>query len=93
MLQHISYDGVEMYVTGMGKECCYGIDHLHTVPDGAIKYMITGEGGQGSGGVGEKPASPVSAGFASVQFDDVVTVKYYNQDQEGINDKGSRRDQ
>merc|ERR1712046_228389 len=29
MLEHISYDGVEMFVTGMGRECCYGTSHLH----------------------------------------------------------------
>lgn len=80
MLQHISYEGVEMYVTGMGKECCYGTSNIHTVPKGAIKYMIEGNGGQGSKNVGPKPSSPVKSGFASVTFDDTVVIKYYNQD-------------
>lgn len=80
MLQHISYEGVEMYLTGMGKECCYGAGSLDTVPKGAIKYLIEGDGGQGSKNVGPKPSSPVNAGFASVTFDDTVSIKYYNQD-------------
>lgn len=80
MLEHISHDGVEMYVTGMGRECCYGTGHLDTVPDGAMKYMITGDGGQGPNGVGNKPSAPVAGGFASLRFDDAVTVTYHNQD-------------
>jgi len=82
MLEHISYDGVEMYVTGAGRECCDGIQHLHTVPEGAIKYLITGPGGQQ--GVGPKPSAPVMGGFTSFQFDDAVIVKYHNHDGEVI---------
>ena len=80
MLEHISYDGVEMYVAGMGKECCYGVGHLATVPVGAIKFLIEGNGGQGSQNVGPKPSAPVQSGFVSFSWDDVATIKYHNQD-------------
>eukprot|EP00971_Amphidinium_carterae_P101096 1999955-Amphidinium_carterae.3 len=35
--------GVNMYLAGAGRECCYGTEHLHTVPDGvsAVKYQPT----------------------------------------------------
>eukprot|EP00931_Biecheleriopsis_adriatica_P017940 TRINITY_DN12701_c3_g1_i1.p1 TRINITY_DN12701_c3_g1~~TRINITY_DN12701_c3_g1_i1.p1 ORF type:complete len:387 (-),score=61.17 TRINITY_DN12701_c3_g1_i1:55-1113(-) len=79
MLEHISYDGVEMFVTGMGRECCYGTKNIATVPSGAIQFMISGDGGQGTA-VGPKPSGPVQGGFASIEFDDVVNVVYYNQD-------------
>jgi len=66
------------FVVGMGMECCYKPTHWHTVPDGAMRYMITGHAGMGEG-VGPKPASMVQGGFASVAFDDVVTMTYYDQ--------------
>merc|ERR1719362_2621560 len=70
MLEHISYDGVEMFVSGMGRECCYEASNLHTVPKGAVKFMITGHHGQGTA-TGPKPSVPVKGGHASIQFDDV----------------------
>lgn len=79
MLEHISHDGVEMFVTGMGSECCYGSKNIGTVPNGAIKFMISGEGGQGTA-IGTKPSAPVKGGFASVHFDDAVHVVYYNHE-------------
>lgn len=78
MHEHLSYKGVEMYVSGMGRECCYGVGNLETVPDDSIKFMISGEGGQGPG-VGRKPVW-VDGGFASVVFDDHAKVKFYDQD-------------
>ena len=34
-------------VTGPGRECCYDVvaRHLHTVPQGAMQYLISGPGG------------------------------------------------
>lgn len=79
MLEHLSYDGVEMFLTGMGRECCYSPKNIHTVPEGAIQFMISGHGGQGTA-IGRKPAKPVKGGHASIQFDDVANVVYYNHD-------------
>mmetsp|Transcript_77776 Transcript_77776/g.137165 ORF Transcript_77776/g.137165 Transcript_77776/m.137165 type:complete len:346 (-) Transcript_77776:44-1081(-) len=80
MVEHIVSDGVNMFVVGMGRECCYDDGNKHTVPDGAMQYMITGKGGKGKGGVGPQPASDVEGGFATLQFDDVVTITFYDQD-------------
>jgi len=79
MLQHIIYEGVNQVISGMGKECCYGADSMSDVPSGAVKFMISGNNGQGRH-VGPKPASKVEGGFISLQFDDVVTMTYYDQD-------------
>ena len=79
MFEHIVADGVNMVVTGPGRECCYPAKKLHTVPDGAIQYMITGRGGQGPS-VGTKPATEMLSGFSSLQFDDHATCTLYKED-------------
>lgn len=63
----------------MGRECCYDPKNKKTVPDGAMHYMLSGEGGRGEV-VGPKPAAAVEGGFATLQFDDAVTVSFYDQD-------------
>jgi len=78
MLEHLSTDGVEMYLAGAGRECCYGTGHIHTVPDGVLKYMISGDDGQGHG-VGPRPSQAVKGGFASLQFDETASVSYYDE--------------
>mmetsp|Transcript_55994 Transcript_55994/g.131037 ORF Transcript_55994/g.131037 Transcript_55994/m.131037 type:complete len:479 (+) Transcript_55994:43-1479(+) len=78
MLEHLSMDGVNMYLAGAGRECCYGTEHLHTVPDGVLKYMISGDDGTGTG-VGPKPSRAVKGGFAGLQFDEVASVSYYDE--------------
>jgi len=67
MLEHIVVDGVEMFVSGMGRECCYRTEMIHTVPEGAIRYL------------GPRPGRPVQGGFASLRFGDDVEVTYYDQ--------------
>ncbi|CAE7275255.1 ACP5 [Symbiodinium natans] len=79
MLEHIVVDGVEMFLSGMGKECCYGTEMIHTVPEGAIRYLLSGDHGRGPG-IGPKPQGSVHGGFASLQFgDDDVEVTYHDQ--------------
>jgi hypothetical protein len=78
MHEHIKHDGVNMFVTGPGKECCYDAVHLKTVPKGAIQFMVSGKDGQGPG-VGPKPAS-MHSGFSTMDFDDVVQVIMHKED-------------
>ena len=49
MHEHILHEGVNMFVTGPGRECCYAPTNLATVPDGAIQFMVSGANGQGAG--------------------------------------------
>ena len=79
MHEHIVSEGVNMIVTGPGRECCYVPRKLHTVPKGAIKYMVTGRHGQGPG-VGPKPTSDMLSGFSSLEFDDAVLMTLYKED-------------
>lgn len=79
MHEHILSDNVHMFVTGPGRMCCYDIPNLHTVPNGTIQFMISGENATGVN-IGPKPTSPVIAGFSSMEFDDTVDFKMYNQD-------------
>eukprot|EP00439_Symbiodinium_sp_Y106_P054354 s3036_g7.t1 len=79
MLEHIVTNGVEMFVSGMGRECCYGTQMIHTVPEGAIRYLISGHHGKGPG-IGPKPKDSVHGGFASFRFeDDAVEVSFHDQ--------------
>ena len=79
MLEHIESDGVNMFVTGPGRECCYDATHNDTVPAGDIKFMISGPNGQGPS-VGPKPESDMLSGFSSLQFDDAVATTFYKED-------------
>ena len=79
MHEHIIVDGVNMFVTGPGKMCCYDIPNWKTIPKDAMQFMISGTNGQGTG-VGPKPTSDVLSGFSSLVFDDAVQVKMYKED-------------
>ncbi|CAE7946274.1 ACP5 [Symbiodinium sp. KB8] len=84
MLEHIVTNGVEMFVSGMGRECCYGTQMIHTVPEGAIRYLISGHHGGGPG-IGPKPKESVHGGFASFRFeDDEVEVTFHDQKGDGL---------
>ena len=49
MWQHIvDPSGVQMFQAGAGKECCYDDTHMWTVPDGYIKFMLSGSAGSGT---------------------------------------------
>lgn len=78
MLEHIEVDGVHMFVTGMGRECCYDTEKLHTVPPGALRYVLSGPQGQGPG-VGPRPQRNVSGGFSSIEFGEAAVVTYHDQ--------------
>ena len=79
MLEHIESDGVNMFVTGPGRECCYDATHNDTVPADDIKYMISGPNGQGPS-VGQKPTTDMLSGFSSLEFDDEVATTFYKED-------------
>jgi len=81
--QHIHVDGVHQFQNGMGRECCYGLSREHTVPDGAIQYVISGHEASGKH-IGPRPPTVVG-GFNSIAFgDDSVTVQYHREDGEVI---------
>ena len=83
MHEHIEYEGVNMVITGPGRFCCYNTTHIKTVPDGAIKYLVSGNNGQGPS-VGKKPSTNMLSGFSSLVFDDDVQLKLYKEDGETI---------
>ena len=81
MLEHLvtPKEGVHLVVTGPGRFCCYNSTNLATVPDGAIKFMISGPNGHGPS-VGPKPATAMLSGFSTLEFDDQVTLTMYKED-------------
>eukprot|EP00929_Paragymnodinium_shiwhaense_P028558 TRINITY_DN1652_c0_g1_i1.p1 TRINITY_DN1652_c0_g1~~TRINITY_DN1652_c0_g1_i1.p1 ORF type:complete len:368 (-),score=46.95 TRINITY_DN1652_c0_g1_i1:422-1456(-) len=77
--QHILYNGVHQFQQGMGRECCYGLGHLHTVPANAIQHVISGHKASGQF-IGPKPPT-VLGGFNSIAFgDEVATVVAHKED-------------
>lgn len=79
MHEHLLSDGVHMVVTGPGKECCYPASKWHTVPAGALRFMVSGEKARGPG-VGPRPRADMSSGFSSLEFDDAVQLTMYAED-------------
>jgi tartrate-resistant acid phosphatase type 5 len=79
MHEHISVRGVEMFVTGPGRYCCYPPAKLSTVPEGAIKYMVSGLNGQGPS-YGTKPPDEMQSGFSSLELDDTLQLTMYKED-------------
>jgi len=79
MAQHLDMEGVQQFQNGMGKECCYGTGNMHTVPDGYIKYLISGSHGQGTHIGGDKPPS-TQGGFNTMEFrDEAVTITSFTE--------------
>ena len=78
MHEHVAVNGVNMFVTGPGRECCYEPIKLDTVPKDAMKFMISGENGTGTS-IGPTPTEIILSGFSSLTFDDSIQVKMYNQ--------------
>mmetsp|Transcript_55847 Transcript_55847/g.120758 ORF Transcript_55847/g.120758 Transcript_55847/m.120758 type:complete len:460 (-) Transcript_55847:151-1530(-) len=77
-LEHLSSGGLDAFVVGAGKECCYSPLSLHTVPPGAARFYVAGHEGSESW-----PALPfpVVGGFASLSFGaetSVVTLHAHN---------------
>jgi len=64
-LEHFVWRGVHMSVVGAGKMCCYRPEHLGDVPEGALKYLLAGPGGEQSQ---PQVPFPVWGGFASLRF-------------------------
>jgi 3',5'-cyclic AMP phosphodiesterase CpdA len=81
LVQHLDMDGVQSFQNGMGRECCYGLDDLDSVPTQYIKYLISGNHAQGTHmGAGSKP-SKVLGGFNTMEFgDDDVTITAHRED-------------
>lgn len=64
-LQHIHHMGLDMFVVGAGKECCYPPVNLGMIPEGGQKYLLAGWHGASS----MPPAPfPVFGGFATFRF-------------------------
>ena len=83
MHEHLLSEGVNMVVTGPGRMCCYNTTNFHTVPAGAIKYMVEGPNGHGPKSNLPKNTTMIS-GFSSLQFDDVVTMTLYKESGEAL---------
>ena len=87
MWEHIVDDsGVNMFLAGAGKECCYDPKNMETVPDGFIKFMISGDSGSGDSiGYDGGKKGKIGGGFQSLAFDDDgVTVTFHDQDGEDL---------
>jgi len=82
MAEHIVHSGVNMFVNGMGAECCYGHGDWDSVPSGAMKFMISGSNGKGKFVTPDGKRPPKSkGGFTSLEFGDShVTVTYHKED-------------
>lgn len=67
-----------MFVTGPGRFCCYEPTHWDTVPEGAMKFMVSGTNAQGKG-VGPK-VEEMESGFSTMEFDDECQITMYKED-------------
>lgn len=80
LVQHLNMDGVHQFQNGMGMECCYGTGNMDTVPDGYIKYLISGKSAQGKHIGGSTPPRTLG-GFNTMEFgDEEVSITSYNHD-------------
>lgn len=78
MLEHFDHDGLNTFVVGAGKECCYPPVKLDEIPPGAMRYMLAGDGGRLSQ---PTPGLAVHGGFAAFTFDaDHMRVALYAHD-------------
>eukprot|EP00747_Dinoflagellata_sp_TGD_P027922 gnl/TRDRNA2_/TRDRNA2_132909_c1_seq2.p1 gnl/TRDRNA2_/TRDRNA2_132909_c1~~gnl/TRDRNA2_/TRDRNA2_132909_c1_seq2.p1 ORF type:complete len:113 (+),score=17.44 gnl/TRDRNA2_/TRDRNA2_132909_c1_seq2:382-720(+) len=69
MMEHLVHDGVHMFVSGAGMECCYEPSKLHEVPAKSLQFMLSGKHGKGLH-VGPQVRTAVEGGFASFEFHD-----------------------
>jgi len=80
MAEHVVADGVQMFVMGMGMECCYKAVKTDTVPKDFLQFMVSGPSATGPQ-VGPKVGRNLTGGFASLAFEDEGTqVTYFDQD-------------
>lgn len=76
MLEHFHDKGLNTFVAGAGKECCYPAANVKQVPSGSMKYILAGHHGEDmltdDGNIMAHSAPmpyPVHGGFASLRFD------------------------
>mmetsp|Transcript_83374 Transcript_83374/g.269785 ORF Transcript_83374/g.269785 Transcript_83374/m.269785 type:complete len:354 (-) Transcript_83374:680-1741(-) len=81
MFEHLETEGVQMFLAGAGMECCYDDSHMDTVPDGVLKFLVSGDQGTGKS-IGHRDfKGDIDGGFASLQFsDEDVQVSFHVQD-------------
>lgn len=79
MHEHVEVDGVNMFVTGPGRMCCYDTPKWNTIPKDAMKFMVSGNLGHGKS-VGRKVEGDMHSGFSLLTFDDSVQVTMYKED-------------
>jgi len=75
MVEHVVSDGVHQFLNGMGAECCYGTDNKDTVPDGMIKFIISGSMGKNK---------QAKSGFTSMAFDDDEVVMTFHKEEGSV---------
>lgn len=64
-LEHFHHGGIDTFVVGAGKECCYDPKKMDSVPEGAMKFLVAGDRGK----LSQPPMlAPVLGGFATVNF-------------------------
>lgn len=66
MLEHFHHEGLNTFVIGAGKECCYPPVRADELPHGALRYILAGDEGR----LGRPaPTLAVRGGFAAFTFD------------------------
>mmetsp|Transcript_967 Transcript_967/g.2409 ORF Transcript_967/g.2409 Transcript_967/m.2409 type:complete len:467 (-) Transcript_967:197-1597(-) len=64
-LEHIHHEGLDAFVVGAGKECCYPAVNLDMVPPDSARFYVAGANGSESR---TKLPFPVLGGFSSLTF-------------------------
>mmetsp|Transcript_96641 Transcript_96641/g.201997 ORF Transcript_96641/g.201997 Transcript_96641/m.201997 type:complete len:379 (+) Transcript_96641:326-1462(+) len=81
MMEHFEADGVQMFLAGAGRMCCYNDDLLDTVPSKAIRFYISGDNARGPSVGPRQYKGDIYGGFMSIEFyDDFAKIIFYTQD-------------
>mmetsp|Transcript_71635 Transcript_71635/g.155895 ORF Transcript_71635/g.155895 Transcript_71635/m.155895 type:complete len:354 (+) Transcript_71635:60-1121(+) len=80
ILGHYEEEGVHMFVTGIGRMCCYPSKYAKKVPKEVERFYITGDKAKGPGVGTRLVSSPIVGGFLAIElFDDFVRFSFYTE--------------
>ena len=68
---------VQYVLTGMGNFCCYGLDKVHEVPEGSLRWYLSSENHKK---LSIHDFEYIDGGFTSLKATkDQLEIKYYDQ--------------